>query len=223
MVAPVITWYPITAASIVGEAVGIGDGTTTVFSLAQKPVEVDSETVYIDGVAQTKATDYSINYETGEITFVTAPASGTTITADYDYASKGSAITTLDHGTIDAGTWGPAKCVVASVSANGILDASFWGADLTDDSRGANLDAAAGWTHGLNIVPRDSFKDPAAYTDTDKAAWSILPESEPVTPNIGDVAVDTDSPFIYVAIQPPSTAAEGTWDEWAYRLSYKYT
>jgi len=76
MVAPVITWYPITAASIVGEAVGTGDGTTTVFTLANAPVEVESETVYVDGVAQTRGTDYSINYETGDITFVTAPPSG---------------------------------------------------------------------------------------------------------------------------------------------------
>jgi len=125
MVAPVITWYPVTAVTITAEAVGTGDGTTTDFTLANAPVEVDSEVVYVDGVAQTRDTDYSINYETGVISFVTAPPSGAAITADYDYAAKGTAITTLDHGTSDAGTWGAAKCVVANVTANGILDASF--------------------------------------------------------------------------------------------------
>ena len=68
---------------VTGETVGTGDGTTTTFYLADPPVLWHSETIYVDGVAQTRDTDYTIDYETGEITFATAPASGASITADY--------------------------------------------------------------------------------------------------------------------------------------------
>lgn len=70
---------------VTGENVGTGDGITTTFTLANTPVEEYSETVYIDSVTQTRDTDYTINYETGQITFTAAPASGSAITADYQY------------------------------------------------------------------------------------------------------------------------------------------
>ena len=65
------------------EIVGTGHGVTT-FTLDYPPVVSGSETVYLDGVATTA---YSINYETGEITFDTAPALGMKITADYQIYS----------------------------------------------------------------------------------------------------------------------------------------
>lgn len=71
--------------SITGENVGTGDGSTTQFTLAHIPVEEYSEIIYLDGVEQTRGTDYTIDYETGMITFSTAPSSGVAITADYQY------------------------------------------------------------------------------------------------------------------------------------------
>ena len=70
---------------ITGESVGTGDGTTKTFTLANPPVRYHSETIYIDGSAQTRDTDYTINYDTGEITFTSPPASGASITADYTH------------------------------------------------------------------------------------------------------------------------------------------
>jgi len=81
---------------VVGENVGTGDGTTTEFTLANAPVMELTETVYLDGTAQTRDTDYTINYTTGAITFSTAPASGVAITADYQY--RPSALTLVPFG-----------------------------------------------------------------------------------------------------------------------------
>jgi len=71
--------------TVTGETVGTGDGTTTEFNLANRCLQTNTETIYVDGVAQVRDTDYSIDYDTGKITFTTAPASGAVITADYTY------------------------------------------------------------------------------------------------------------------------------------------
>jgi len=86
--------------AITGESVGTGDGTTTVFNLQESPVLENSETVYVDGTAQTRDTDYTIDYDTGQITFTTAPASGAAITADYTHQY----VLTLNCG-FRAGLW----------------------------------------------------------------------------------------------------------------------
>lgn len=85
---------------ITGEQVGTGDGTTTIFTLADPPVKSGSDTIYVNGTAQTRGTDYAINYSTGQIGFATAPASGATITADYIPLY----VLTIDGG-IEAGLW----------------------------------------------------------------------------------------------------------------------
>ena len=68
---------------ITGEDVGTGDGSTTTFNLKWFPVADGSYTIYENGTAKTEGTDYTIDKETGEITFATAPANGDAITADY--------------------------------------------------------------------------------------------------------------------------------------------
>jgi len=80
---------------VTGENVGTGDGTTTVFYLDHSPVIPDSETIYIDGGTQTRDVDYTIDYDTGKITFTEAPSDGSSITADYSY--YGSAEIKLIH------------------------------------------------------------------------------------------------------------------------------
>jgi hypothetical protein len=73
--------------SITGENVGTGDGSTTTFYLANTPVKPLSETIYADGLTATRDTDYTIDYDTGAITFSSPPPSGVIITADYTYFS----------------------------------------------------------------------------------------------------------------------------------------
>jgi len=78
-------WFPKKTTSISGENVGTGDGNTKTFYLDNPPVVRDSETIYVDGVSQTKDTDYTIDYLTGKITFTSAPPDGASITADYEH------------------------------------------------------------------------------------------------------------------------------------------
>jgi len=132
-----------------------------------------------------------------------------------------SEITTLDHGTIDAGTWGDAHCVVATFTLNNAEDLRFWANDLYDDSRSASLNAAANWSHHWSHST--GYTSPATIGDASKAAWDALAESEPGSSNLNVVASGSDTEYILNAIKPPSDAADGTWDEFSYRLSYKYS
>ena len=74
--------------TLTAEAVGTGDASTTVFPLDQSPVLTNSDTVYLDAVAKTRDTDYTINFSTGVVTFTAAPGSSVAITADYKYGNE---------------------------------------------------------------------------------------------------------------------------------------
>ncbi len=74
------TWTNVT-----GEAVGVGGQGITVFSLDNTPVIDESETIYVGGVAQTRDTDYAIDYTTGTITFISVLNDSSAVTADYEY------------------------------------------------------------------------------------------------------------------------------------------
>lgn len=80
-----------------GEAIGSGDGSETEFQII---VTYDGDdplvrnirhpkngtvTIYENGVAQTETTDYTIDYDTGIITFTTAPSNGVAVTADFEF------------------------------------------------------------------------------------------------------------------------------------------
>ena len=69
--------------AIEGEELGTGDEENKNFSLDWKPIVAESETIYVDGVAKTRGTDYTINNTTGAIGFTAAPGSGLAVTADY--------------------------------------------------------------------------------------------------------------------------------------------
>lgn len=60
-----------------------GDGTTTIWRLSSKPIGTDSDTVTISGASKTRGADYTINYDNGEITFVTAPVSLAAVIVQY--------------------------------------------------------------------------------------------------------------------------------------------
>jgi len=62
-----------------------GTGTKKSFEAAGKLIVPDSEDVYVGGVLKTKGVDYTIDYQTGMITFTTAPAKGAEVKATYLY------------------------------------------------------------------------------------------------------------------------------------------
>jgi len=68
----------------------IGDGVTKSFFTTQKPIE-GSEKVYVD---ESCTHDYTIDYETGNITLTIAPGIGATVIADYKYVGQKTFVTT---------------------------------------------------------------------------------------------------------------------------------
>lgn len=60
---------------------GLVNGSNTVFTLPETPLEAASVDVYLDGIKQIPTTDYSVSGLT--ITFVTAPAAGQSLRVDY--------------------------------------------------------------------------------------------------------------------------------------------
>lgn len=71
---------------ITGEAVGTGDGSTTVFFLAFFPVSSGTLTVFVDGTP----TAVTADLETGRIEFSSAPSGSTAITSDYSLVFEGT-------------------------------------------------------------------------------------------------------------------------------------
>jgi hypothetical protein len=83
---------------VTGEDVGTGTGSVAEFSLAKEHVVPHSETIYIDGVAQTND-QYSVDYQLGIVKFKTAPSSGEAITADYTHIDYNSTYGYVTDGT----------------------------------------------------------------------------------------------------------------------------
>ena len=69
------------------DAVGTGDGSAVAFTLANQPVLPGSQTLYLDGTTKTADLDYTVNFDTGAVTFKTAPGNGVRVDAIYTYYS----------------------------------------------------------------------------------------------------------------------------------------
>lgn len=63
------------------EILGVGDGSRTFFRLQLPVIVAGSEVIYIAGVESTRGTDYSVDYNTGLVTFVSPPAADAVIKA----------------------------------------------------------------------------------------------------------------------------------------------
>lgn len=68
-----------------GEELGMGDGTKTEFQTQWSPIVENSETIKVDNTEQTKDTDYTIDYTTGDVVFLSGsiPGDGEAVTSDY--------------------------------------------------------------------------------------------------------------------------------------------
>ncbi|MCK4721067.1 DUF2460 domain-containing protein [bacterium] len=72
---------------VLGERIGTGDAGNKVFKLRLNPVISGSVTVYVDGSEVTEGVDFTLDYNTGKLTFTTAPPDGDSVTADYGFAA----------------------------------------------------------------------------------------------------------------------------------------
>ena len=75
--------------TITDETIGTGDTVEVDFALAEATAK-NVRGVTVNSVAQTFGTDYTVDYSTYTVTFSSAPGSGLTIKATYDYGSGDS-------------------------------------------------------------------------------------------------------------------------------------
>ena len=71
---------------VLGEELGLGDGTAVKFQTRLWPLIEATETVRVSGTVKTPVTDYTIDYLTGLVTFKTAPALAAIVDADYHWS-----------------------------------------------------------------------------------------------------------------------------------------
>lgn len=83
------------------QIIGVGDGVETEFQLVKNytyltlthnaPIHAPvsgSVVIAVDGVAQTSPADFSVDYNTGMVTFIAAPGNSLVITAGFEYDCK---------------------------------------------------------------------------------------------------------------------------------------
>jgi hypothetical protein len=77
--------YGTDTTTITAQAIGTGDAVETVFSLGCFHILPTTDVIKLDGAPQTRGVDYTIDNQTGIITFTSAPGNGVAITADFQY------------------------------------------------------------------------------------------------------------------------------------------
>jgi len=145
---------------------------------------------------------------------------------------KGSSISVLDYGNVQAGYWSDAKAIVATFTGNTCNTLKFWLNDTAASGGNTDVSSSAGWNHSYSIDA--SWQNPGnitndmksgSTTDANGNTWVTLPESEPSASNFENdsiTSVPGDTDYIYLAFQPPSNAGDGVTDSWGYRLSFLY-
>ena len=74
-----------TLTATTSQSIGTGDGSTTTFSMANFPVMPGTQTVRVGGATSTYGSGYTVKFDTGLVTFSSAPAASAAIAADYTY------------------------------------------------------------------------------------------------------------------------------------------
>lgn len=86
-----LTFAQDTLIAVIGESLGVGDGSQTVFTTAFFPVRLGSVHVYVDAI---EVFNFSIDLNTGVVSFDSPPNIGLAVTIDYNYT--GAATFTID-------------------------------------------------------------------------------------------------------------------------------
>ena len=110
---------------IVGEAVGTGNASTTVFTLKEAPMVSASLIVKVNSVV---VSNYTLDATTGTITFAAAPGAGLSIVADYQVVTEGMGSTgTAKRPGVRLGV------TSASVSVESLTLTSEWTIEVQQD------------------------------------------------------------------------------------------
>ena len=138
-----------------------------------------------------------------------------------------SAITSLNFGTITAGTWGVDQAIRPKVATNSIASAKWWfyDAKATRSAASVGVGSAAGWKHYMTItgtyvtVTSTTPKGSAGIT----AAWNQFPETTGSAVAYSATSSGAYGDWMYVVIKVPSAAGDGATTAWGYQLKYSYT
>jgi hypothetical protein len=60
-----------------------GDGVTAIWKTSSPPIKYQTESITVNSVLKTRGTDYTVNYDNGEVTFINIPANATTVIIQY--------------------------------------------------------------------------------------------------------------------------------------------
>ena len=69
----------------------MGDGTATIYQLAESNIDADLVTCTIDGVTKTETTHFTVNRTTGKVTFISAPADESEVILGWTKVEAGNA------------------------------------------------------------------------------------------------------------------------------------
>jgi len=124
--------YTAGTSDITNEAVGTGNGSTKIFALAHSKVSSRSEVVKLATVTKVRGTDYTMDYDGGNIQFFTAPGNGVAITCSYTYVSAAATIAGaeiastiyVDNVAIVGTITGKTNPVIVKIT-NALCDAGF--------------------------------------------------------------------------------------------------
>lgn len=134
-------WYP------------VPEGLDTEYQSMWYPLVVDSETIYVASVEQTKDVDYTINYVTGQITFTSTPSGE--VTGSYQWYSMGHKVMiTFDRGIQNKVGHEALLAMVDSLSANYSVYATEGGDPWADPIPPARFEGTRQW-----LFTSDNFNE----------------------------------------------------------------
>lgn len=142
----------------------VGDGVSVDYPLTNSPVVTNSQTVYVAGAVKATPADYTIDGETGVVSFVAAPALGAEVLVSYKWTLLSDASITT-HLTVTGTDLLAAALALETIAAQTvlvmkvitILDVSINGAAMAQQLlarakalRSVALDATS--TDGFDVI-----------------------------------------------------------------------
>lgn len=160
-----------------------GDGSTTIWRLTTNPIGANTDTVTVASATQTRGTDYTINYDNGEITFTTAPVNGASCTVQYTaYVWRDSRI----RSALNAGIRSLYPRVFKPFEVYVLLRNNVWIYDLTDPTDVPESTSFGDQTIPADYIPADS-RDSIARSQAriHYAEWRVYGSNQVFVPYSG--------------------------------------